>query len=74
MCNGMTFVTVEQFMMYGRADIFGDIGTAASALSTTYSHPAEHRKMGRVVEGFADSVRDCDCMRVVVTGNFCKFT
>lgn len=73
-CNGLMFANAEQFMMFGKAEIFGDTAMAQIILKSSDAHPARHRKMGRTVANFDQSVWDSHSMKVVVTGNVCKFT
>lgn len=73
-CDGEMFSTAEQYMMYKKAMIFGDIEIANRILGTPHLHPHEHKKMGRMVANFDASRWMSMGTRVVVNGNFCKFT
>lgn len=73
-CDGDTFSTAEQYMMYKKAMIFGDTEIANRILDTPHLHPHEHKKMGRMITNFDPDRWESESMRVVVNGNFRKFT
>ena len=60
--EGMWFATAEQFMMYMKATMFGDVEVAGKILSTPWAHPAEHKRMGRTVRGFDNGRWNRECM------------
>ncbi|KAK2591532.1 hypothetical protein QQS21_010782 [Conoideocrella luteorostrata] len=70
----MTFASTEQYMMYRKAEIFGDIEAMTRIISGFGMHPAEHKKIGGTVRNFDSTIWDCECMSVVIIGNLCKFT
>lgn len=70
--DGQTFNCCEQFMMHGKALLFGDAEHAAKILAA--SHPREHKALGRKVRGFDDAVWKRERERIVMAGNRAKFT
>ncbi len=48
------FACAEQFMMYGKALLFGDVEIASEILAT--SAPQAHKALGRKVRNFDDAV------------------
>lgn len=72
-CNDRFFETAEQFMMYGKAETFGDTEMASTILNSPDAHPSVHRKMGRSVSNFNETTWNSESMRIVVIGNLCKF-
>lgn len=66
------FGCAEQFMMHGKAMLFGDHGVAAEILAA--EHPRDHKALGRKVSGFDAGVWDRECQRIVYAGNRAKFT
>lgn len=73
-CDGHPFTTAEQYMMYRKAETFGDASTASAILKSPKKHPRQHKAMGRKVKGFDDDVWATAGTDAVVTGNLCKFT
>lgn len=65
---------MEQYMMFTKAEIFGDVDAMSNIINNPGFHPAEHKKMGRTVRNFNEATWDRLSMRVVVMGNLCKFT
>jgi ribA/ribD-fused uncharacterized protein len=70
--DGQTFRCAEQFMMHGKAMLFGDTEIAAQIVATT--HPREHKALGRKVRGFNDGQWRGARAQIVKTGNRAKFT
>ncbi|KAG2447869.1 hypothetical protein HYH02_007325 [Chlamydomonas schloesseri] len=68
---GITFTSAEQFMMAGKARLFGDSATHARILDT--DDPAAMKALGRQVAGFTPAVWDAAAFDLVVRGNFLKF-
>ena len=66
------FVCAEQFMMHGKAVLFGDDAIAAELL--TVDHPRAHKALGRKVKGFDDQVWKRERENIVMAGNRAKFT
>jgi ribA/ribD-fused uncharacterized protein len=65
------FKTSEQYMMYHKALLMGDGGTADKILAA--ETPAEAKALGREVKNFKQEVWDQNCDRVVEQGQFLKF-
>jgi ribA/ribD-fused uncharacterized protein len=70
--GGNTFSCTEQFMMHGKAMLFGDHATALEILGTT--DPATQKRLGRRVTPFDDAVWKRERERIVYEGNHAKFT
>jgi ribA/ribD-fused uncharacterized protein len=70
--GGHTFNCAEQFMMHGKAVLFGDAEVAEKIL--TAAHPREHKALGRKVKSFDDKVWKASRERIVLAGNRAKFT
>ena len=70
--GGTTFVCTEQYMMYGKATLFGDADIAAEILAA--DHPRTHKALGRKVKRFDQSVWERERLRIVKDGNRAKFT
>lgn len=68
----LCFPTAEHYMMYHKALLMGDLGTAAKILSAPT--PAEAKALGREVVGFEQDVWDRECDKVVERGNWLKFS
>ena len=70
--NGVTFRCAEQFMMYGKAKLFGDDEVGAQILEA--DHPRTHKALGRKVKNFDQGIWERERMRIVKDGNRAKFT
>jgi ribA/ribD-fused uncharacterized protein len=70
--DGDTFVCAEQYMMLGKARLFGDAETGAAILAA--SHPRVHKALGRKVRGFDDGVWRREREAIVLAGSRAKFT
>ena len=70
--GGNTFNCAEQFMMHGKAVLFGDVEVAEKIL--TAAHPRDHKALGRKVKSFDDKVWKASRERIVLAGNRAKFT
>ena len=70
--GGNTFRCAEQYMMHGKALLFGDHDVAAQLLAA--SHPRDHKALGRKVAGFDDAVWRREREAIVHAGNHAKFT
>ena len=70
--DGNTFNCAEQFMMYGKAKLFGDAETAALILAA--DHPREHKALGRKVKRFDEAIWKREREAIVLAGNRAKFT
>lgn len=71
--DGITFTTAEQYMMYRKAELFGDSETALKIVNTPSLHPNEHKRMGRMVRNFNESVWSNQSMIIVAGVNYFKF-
>lgn len=70
--NGMTFNCCEQWMMYNKAIMFGDMETANAIMAN--SNPREQKMLGRQVKGFNDDIWMQTAFDIVVQGNMAKFS
>jgi ribA/ribD-fused uncharacterized protein len=66
------FSHAEQFMMYSKAVLFGDIGTAKQILQA--ATPDEQKALGRKTAGFNDEIWKLFREGIVFTGNYAKFS
>jgi len=69
--DGIEFVTVEQWMMFAKASLFGDATSAKAVLIT--ADPAEQKRLGQQVAGFDQATWDRWKVCIVYRGNLCKF-
>jgi hypothetical protein len=70
--DGTTFATAEHYMMWRKAELFGDTATAARILAAP--EPGQAKELGRQVRHF-DRARWAEHRYdVVVTGNTAKFS
>lgn len=53
-CNGVTFTSMEQYMMYNKAIVFGDEAIAKKILSTT--DVSTIKQYGRQIKGYNDTI------------------
>lgn len=70
--DGETFANTEQFMMAAKARIFGDEETRKKIMSTNI--PKEIKALGREVKNFDKDIWDDECRKVVLLGNYYKFS
>lgn len=70
--DGVRYGCAEQFMMAGKARLFGDATTLAKILAT--DSPREQKALGRTVNCFVSEVWDRECLDIVVAGNRAKFS
>jgi ribA/ribD-fused uncharacterized protein len=70
--DGGHFVCAEQFMMHGKAVLFGDAEVAAEILAVTA--PRAHKALGRKVRGFDEAVWRTRREDIVYAGSRAKFT
>ncbi len=70
--EGQRFMCAEQFMMHGKAKLFGDAEVAAQILQSV--KPKEHKALGRKVRGFEPALWERERERIVYEGNHAKFT
>lgn len=69
--DGAAYTSTEQWMMAGKARLFGDEGTLAAILAT--DDPAEVKKLGRAVRGFDEARWRAVRFKLVTRGNVAKF-
>jgi ribA/ribD-fused uncharacterized protein len=70
--GGRTFGCAEQFMMHGKAVLFGDAAIAEAILAA--ASPREHKALGRKVKGFDDARWRAAREGIVYAGSEAKFT
>jgi ribA/ribD-fused uncharacterized protein len=70
--GGARFTCAEQYMMHGKAVLFGDAEMAARILEA--KTPKEHKALGREVRGFDGARWESERERIVYEGNHAKFT
>ena len=70
--DGVTYCCAEQYMMAGKASLFGDVEVAAEILAAV--HPREHKALGRKVKAFDAAVWERERLHIVKAGNRAKFT
>ena len=66
------FSCAEQYMMHGKALLFGDVAIALEILAA--DHPRAHKALGRKVKPFDAAVWTRECEAIVLAGNRAKFT
>ena len=69
--DGTEFNCAEQYMMYRKAQMFGDARMAAKILEAT--KPFDHKRMGQQVQNFDQDAWVEARVEIVVTGNRAKF-
>lgn len=69
--DGQPYATAEQFMMAGKARLFGDAEALAAILAEP--DPAACKRLGRRVRGFDDAAWAGARFDLVVAGNLAKF-
>ena len=70
--DDITFNCCEQWMMYNKAKLFGDIKNATLILNET--DPKRHKELGRLVKNFDVNKWDLLADDIVYEGNIAKFT
>jgi hypothetical protein len=70
--DGIAFSCAEQFMMHGKAILFGDLDVAKQILAA--GHPKQHKALGRKVKNFADATWKAKRLEIVKAGSRAKFT
>lgn len=68
----LTFMCAEQYMMHGKAVLFGDAAMGAQIMTAT--HPKKHKELGRKVKNFDDVVWKREREGIVLAGSRAKFT
>lgn len=69
--DGRTFGTAEHYMMWRKAELFGDPAMGARILAAPHPHAA--KTLGGRVAGFDQAVWDEHRVDIVVAGNLAKF-
>jgi ribA/ribD-fused uncharacterized protein len=70
--DGRVFSCAEQYMMYGKAVLFGDDEVAGQILEAL--SPNQHKALGRKVRNFDDAVWKRSREAIVTAGSRAKFT
>lgn len=70
--NGIQYSCAEQYMMYNKAILFGDLETAQKIMNTT--SPKEQQALGRIVKNFDKDIWDLNAKSIVIKGNILKFS
>jgi hypothetical protein len=70
--EGKRFVCAEQYMMHGKAVLFGDLEVARRILAS--ASPKTQKALGRKVRGFDERLWRRERERIVYEGNHAKFT
>jgi ribA/ribD-fused uncharacterized protein len=70
--DGVAFNCAEQFMMHGKAKLFGDDAVAQQILAA--AHPKQHKALGRKVKPFVDATWKAKRIEIVTAGSRAKFT
>ena len=70
--KGTTFSSMEQYMMYSKAKVFGDEAIAAQIMQN--SNVAVIKNLGRLVSGYDDKVWDGMRQIIVYEGLLAKFS
>lgn len=71
--NGITFNCAEQYMMYHKALLMGDMETAAAIMNAGYN-PREHKALGRKVKPFYADLWNEKCKEIVYQASYLKFS
>ena len=69
--DGQRFASTEHWMMWRKAEVFGDHDVARQVLEA--ATPAEAKKLGAQVRGFDPAAWEAERFPVVVAGNRAKF-
>jgi len=70
--KGFTFSTAEQWMMFNKAMLFNDKSIAKEILET--KDPKKQKALGRKVKNFDECVWDRHKLKIVIKGNYLKFS
>ena len=68
----LKFNCSEQYMMYHKAIVFGDIKSANKIMAT--DDPSKQKAIGRKIKGFTDNKWNLFKKQIVYCGNYLKFT
>jgi ribA/ribD-fused uncharacterized protein len=69
--EGQDFATAEQWMMFGKARLFGDEAVAAAILATP--DPSVQKRLGQTVAAFDQTTWDAHKVDIVHRGSMAKF-
>lgn len=69
--DGVNYHTTEQYMMAGKARLFGDDEILQEIMSA--DNPYAYKKLGRKIRGFDQVLWDANKYDIVVAGNKAKF-
>ena len=69
--NSIEFNSAEQYMMWRKAKLFGDIGVANKILDT--ANQATIKRLGRQVKNFDENLWCQHRVEIVIDGNMLKF-
>lgn len=70
--DGVLYHTAEQYMMAGKARVFGDNEVLQAIMEART--PNAYKKLGRLIKGFVPEVWDAQKLDIVVNGNKAKFS
>jgi ribA/ribD-fused uncharacterized protein len=70
--DGVTYTSAEQWMMAGKATLFGDRAMREEILATR--DPAVVKKLGKKVRNFDEATWKARCLDLVTDGNVAKFS
>lgn len=68
----LRFSHAEQYMMAGKALLFGDHDTLAKIMDA--GHPRDQKELGRMVSNFDPAVWNAHAQEIVYQGNLAKFS
>lgn len=69
--DGILYHTAEQYMMAGKARLFGDDSACTRIMNART--PREYKRLGRSVKRYSESVWQAKRFEIVVNGNLLKF-
>ena len=69
--DGILYHTAEQYMMAGKARLFGDDSAFTRIMNART--PREYKRLGRSVKRYSESVWQAKRFEIVVNGNLLKF-
>lgn len=70
--TGLTFCCAEQYMMYKKAELFGDTEQMEKIMAT--DDPRTHKNLGRQVKNYDEDTWNAVAVEIVAYGNYLKFT
>ena len=70
--TGLTFNCAEQFMMYKKAELFGDNDIMNKIMAS--NDPRTQKNLGREVKGYDEDKWNDVAVEIVAYGNYLKFT